>query len=128
LEARGVIAAIGIDGPRECRGNLVPVTLGVVEGICRVLFIKGVIGPMYFFLTGTAPEASDSGGEGGDVWIVDVSDLAGGGVDIEGDDGVVADVDASDNGEGGRKLSVESGAIFLDLSRSIVCSECCSLF
>jgi hypothetical protein len=81
----------------------------VVEVIDLVLDINGVIGANAFF----APRsASDTGGEGGEVCSVDVSDFEGGGVHTDGDDVVVADVEASDIGEGGRNVSVVIGLDF----------------
>lgn len=122
LCANGVIAAVEKDGPRECRGTRLPVTRGVVVGSILVLFISGVIGPGTLFFVGIAPEASDRGGEGGDVSTVEISDVAGGGVANEGEVVDVADVDASDIGDGGRKLSVDNGLIVRERSRSIICS------
>jgi hypothetical protein len=100
---------VGIDGPLEWRGGRKPDGLGVVVGNIVLVFDgAGVIGSS-FFLTPPEPEASETGGDGGDVWRVEVSDFGGGGVHIEGDEVVVTDVEASDKGEGGRTLSVVIG-------------------
>jgi hypothetical protein len=58
-------------------------------------------------------EASERGGEGGVVCTVDTFDFVGGGVEIVGDDTVVADVEPSEAGDGGRRLSVSKGVGFL---------------
>lgn len=56
------------------------------------------------------------------VCTVEAFDLVGGGVEIVGDDTVVADVEPSDAGDGGRRLSVSNGVGFLVCSRSMVAS------
>jgi hypothetical protein len=59
-------------------------------------------------------EASDNGGDGGVASASAVSGCVRGGVEVVGDERVVADVDASDTGERGRK---ESPASRLDVLR-----------
>jgi hypothetical protein len=101
--------AAGTDGPRECRGGgriVEWAVLGVVP-VSKVRCRAGVTG---FLRTRVAlAEASDNGGEGGDVCTVDVFDLVGGGVDAVGEDTVVALVDASDAGEGGPSAAIVLG-------------------
>jgi hypothetical protein len=128
--ARGVLGsvvrvvtgvAVETEGPRECLGGRIPESRGAVVGRVRVFEGTGVTGGGNLFLTRAATDLSDSGGEGGVVCTVDVSDLVGG-VDTDGDDVVVADVEVSETGDGGR-ISVEIGVTFRALSRSRVCSE-----
>lgn len=64
---------------------------------------KGVDGTLF-----AGADVSDSGGDGG-VWSVSVvSAFEGGGVDVVGEDNVVAEVEVSETGERGRKVSVDS--------------------
>lgn len=56
----------------------------------------------------TVTEASDRGGDGGVASVRMVSGLEWGGVEVVGEESVVAEVDVSDTGERGRKESAES--------------------
>lgn len=56
----------------------------------------------------TVTDASDRGGDGGVTSVCMVSGLEWGGVEVVGDESVVAEVDVSDTGERGRKESAES--------------------
>lgn len=92
--------AVGIDGPRECRGGRIPLCSGrgVVPGSSTRLF-AGVTGGASFVVNTTAL-ASLSGGLGGLVCTVLVS-LLGGGVATVGLEMVVAVVLAPDSLSGG---------------------------
>lgn len=52
-------------------------------------------------------EVSESGGDGGVASGIDVSDFSGGGVEVVGEESVVAEVDVSERGERGRSVSVD---------------------
>jgi hypothetical protein len=117
--------AVGIDGPLECRGGRKPDGRGVVVEVSDLVFdINGVIGVNAFF---APPDASEIGGDGGEVCSVDVSDFEGGGVHTDGDEFVVADVEASDIGERGRIVSAVTGLDLCSRYLSIIPSACRSL-
>ena len=98
---------------------------GAVERPARVFAGAGVIGIGFGFFRDT--EASESGGEGGEVCSVEVSDFVGGGVEAVGLESDVADRETSDDGDRGRNMSTEIGVGFLTLWRSMISSACFNL-
>lgn len=106
--ALGVLADIGMLGPRECRVGRDEYTpgRGVAEGSSAIDFFRAV----GMGVEGTAlavMEASESGGDGGVTSGRSASDLLCGGVEaVVGDESAVATVEVSDTGDRGRSASL----------------------
>lgn len=121
---------VATEPPRECREGRIVVCPALAGGAPIGVWLGSAarcLAGVMKTLRALA-EASESGGEGGVVCTVEAFDFGpGGGVDIVGDDTVVADVEPSEAGDGGRKLSVLKGVGFRVCSRSIVASASCNL-
>lgn len=121
---------VAVEPPRECRGGRIVDCTALAGGAPIGVWLGSTARCLAGVIKALRPlaEASESGGEGGVVCTVDAFDFGpGGGVEIVGEDTVVADVESSEAGDGGRRLSVSRCVGFRVCSRSIVASASCNL-